>query len=276
MDAAPPRPAESEASHSQSLERGLSILAMFRPERALLGVSDLARELGSAARRPIATSPRWRRSATSSRTRRRGSTAWGRASSTSGSRRSTRWSCGRWRRRTSSSSATRCCTRSTWRCWTAPTSSTSSAAAARARASARSTSTSTWAPGCRRTARRWGRCCSRSCRRTSAPRPLDRIEFSQRGPNTHIGKDALLEDLARIRVPGTGLTTRNASRLRPINRPRRGRPGGSGGGSPPSPPTHGGSVQIRQPLRALRPAPPDQTRAARPPPLTPPPPEGTS
>ena len=51
-----------------------------------------------------------------------------------------------------------------------PTSSTSSAAAARGRASARSTSTCTSARGCRPTARRWARCCSRTCRRMSARR----------------------------------------------------------------------------------------------------------
>lgn len=46
------------ASHSQSLERGLSILTAFKPGRPLLGVSDLARELeltGPTTHRYVAT-----------------------------------------------------------------------------------------------------------------------------------------------------------------------------------------------------------------------------
>src|SRR3954469_16839322 len=55
--AAPPTNARSSA-HSQSLERGLAILSSFRSGRPLLGVSDLAREVGlsrSTTHRYIAT-----------------------------------------------------------------------------------------------------------------------------------------------------------------------------------------------------------------------------
>ena len=48
----------AESGYSQSLERGLAILSSFRPERPLLGVSDLARELGlsrSTTHRYVAT-----------------------------------------------------------------------------------------------------------------------------------------------------------------------------------------------------------------------------
>jgi IclR family pca regulon transcriptional regulator len=45
MGIATPAPAPSDTTYSQSLERGLAILSSFRPERPLLGVSDLAREL---------------------------------------------------------------------------------------------------------------------------------------------------------------------------------------------------------------------------------------
>jgi IclR family pca regulon transcriptional regulator len=48
----------SEPGYSQSLERGLAILSAFKPPRPLLGVSDLAREIGlsrSTAHRYIAT-----------------------------------------------------------------------------------------------------------------------------------------------------------------------------------------------------------------------------
>ena len=48
----------SETTYSQSLERGLAILASFRPERPLLGVSDLSRELDlsrSTTHRYVAT-----------------------------------------------------------------------------------------------------------------------------------------------------------------------------------------------------------------------------
>jgi IclR family pca regulon transcriptional regulator len=51
-------PSPSEATYSQSLERGLAILAAFRPERPLLGVSDLSRELNlsrSTTHRYVAT-----------------------------------------------------------------------------------------------------------------------------------------------------------------------------------------------------------------------------
>jgi IclR family pca regulon transcriptional regulator len=46
------------SSHSQSLERGLAILAAFRPGRPLLGVSDVARQIGlrrSTAHRYLST-----------------------------------------------------------------------------------------------------------------------------------------------------------------------------------------------------------------------------
>jgi IclR family pca regulon transcriptional regulator len=58
MAIASPPPATPEATYSQSLERGLAILASFRPERPLLGVSDLARELDlsrSTTHRYVAT-----------------------------------------------------------------------------------------------------------------------------------------------------------------------------------------------------------------------------
>jgi IclR family pca regulon transcriptional regulator len=45
MATAPAGSTASEATYSQSLERGLAILSSFRPERPLLGVSDLSREL---------------------------------------------------------------------------------------------------------------------------------------------------------------------------------------------------------------------------------------
>jgi IclR family pca regulon transcriptional regulator len=48
----------SDATFSQSLERGLAILSSFRPERPLLGVSDLSRELNlsrSTTHRYVAT-----------------------------------------------------------------------------------------------------------------------------------------------------------------------------------------------------------------------------
>lgn len=48
----------AEPGYSQSLERGLAILASFRPERPLLGVSELGRDLGlsrSTTHRYVAT-----------------------------------------------------------------------------------------------------------------------------------------------------------------------------------------------------------------------------
>ncbi len=91
------------ASYSQSLERGLAILSAFRSGRPTSGSPTSPASSGSAARPPTATSPRSLRSATCSRTGRRGSTGSGRACSTSASRRSTRWSCASSPRRTSSS-----------------------------------------------------------------------------------------------------------------------------------------------------------------------------
>ena len=58
MTAAEGGSALAESGYSQSLERGLAILASFRPERPLLGVSDLARQLGlsrSTTHRYVAT-----------------------------------------------------------------------------------------------------------------------------------------------------------------------------------------------------------------------------
>ena len=75
----------------------------FGPGPTLLGVSELARAVDlsrSTAHRYVATLTS---SGTSTRTRRRGSTASGRACSTSASPRSTRWSCARSRHRTCSS-----------------------------------------------------------------------------------------------------------------------------------------------------------------------------
>lgn len=36
----------SSPGFSQSLERGLAVLSAFRPDRPVVGISDLARELG--------------------------------------------------------------------------------------------------------------------------------------------------------------------------------------------------------------------------------------
>ncbi|HXY85458.1 MAG TPA: IclR family transcriptional regulator C-terminal domain-containing protein [Gaiellaceae bacterium] len=54
----PPAPRSARSSHSQSLERGLAILSVFRSGRPLLGVTELAREVDlslSTAHRYIAT-----------------------------------------------------------------------------------------------------------------------------------------------------------------------------------------------------------------------------
>jgi IclR family pca regulon transcriptional regulator len=53
-----PAPSTLDPSHSQSLERGLAILSSFRSGRSLVGVSELARELGlgrSTTHRYVAT-----------------------------------------------------------------------------------------------------------------------------------------------------------------------------------------------------------------------------
>ena len=58
-DIAPtPANTSADAAHSQSLERGLAVLSAFRTGRSLLGVSELARELGlgrSTTHRYVAT-----------------------------------------------------------------------------------------------------------------------------------------------------------------------------------------------------------------------------
>jgi IclR family pca regulon transcriptional regulator len=60
VDEIAPTPAKTsaDAAHSQSLERGLAILSAFQTGRSLLGVSELARELGlgrSTTHRYVAT-----------------------------------------------------------------------------------------------------------------------------------------------------------------------------------------------------------------------------
>jgi IclR family pca regulon transcriptional regulator len=60
VDEIAPTPAKTsaDAAHSQSLERGLAVLSAFRTGRSLLGVSELARELGlgrSTTHRYVAT-----------------------------------------------------------------------------------------------------------------------------------------------------------------------------------------------------------------------------
>ena len=85
-------PTSASPGFSQSLERGLAILSSFSPDRPLLGISELAREVGLSRSTHTATSPRSPSSATSSRTRRPGSTGSARGCSISASRRSTRWS----------------------------------------------------------------------------------------------------------------------------------------------------------------------------------------
>ena len=173
---------------SQSLERGLAILSSFS-----VGTPADRRQRGRARARPHAEHDApVRRNARAPRlpppgSRERGSTPSARASSTSASRRSTRWSFGTSQRRTSSGSATRPGTPSTWRSSTTWTSSTSSASARRAAARPRSTSTSTSALGCPRTAPRWARCCSRSSPTPSEMTFSDRITYAQaRAEHAHL------------------------------------------------------------------------------------------
>ena len=203
-------PSEGTTSTSQSLERGLAILAIvqFRAARrsgpaSSRGVSALSR---STTHRYVTTLSRLDYLLQDPESRSIGSA---RRSSTSASRRSIRWTCARSPLRICASSVTRPSTRSTSRSSTASTSSPSIGAEPPSRASGRSISTCVWVPGCRPTAPRWARRCSRSLPSGRREEIIGQIDFAAR-PNTLADPDAFRAELARIRVSGVRSTTRSS------------------------------------------------------------------
>ena len=153
--------------HSQSLERGLAILSTFQSARPLIGVSDLSREVGlsrSTTHRYVATLTAlgYLQQDAETRKYRLGPRVLDLGFSAINSMELRHVSAPHLQLLSDSTGHTvnmavldgadivyieRC--------------------RARAASGGRSTSTSTSVPGCPRTARRWARCCSRSCPRPS-------------------------------------------------------------------------------------------------------------